>query len=51
LGLLTLISGFEIIYSTMEASLLVNAFLAVINLGIALIGAFLLIMPKVESEI
>jgi hypothetical protein len=51
LGLLTLISGFEIIYATMETSLLVNAFLAVINLGIALIGAYLLILHKTESEI
>ncbi len=51
LGLLTIISGFEIIYSTMETSLLVNAFLAVISLGIALIGAFLIIVSKVESEI
>ena len=51
LGLLTILSGFEIIYSTMESSLLVNAFLAVISLGIALIGALLLTMPTVESEL
>ncbi len=50
LGLLTILSGFEIIYCTMEASLLVNAFLAVITLGIALIGAFLLTLPKLETE-
>lgn len=50
LGLLTVLSGFEIIYATMETSLLMNAFLAVINLGIALVGAYLLIMPTVEPE-
>ncbi|MEN8173193.1 MAG: hypothetical protein ABFS03_09980 [Chloroflexota bacterium] len=49
LGLLTVLSGFEIIYATMETSLLVNAFLAVINLGIALVGAYLLIKPTAES--
>jgi hypothetical protein len=41
LGLLTVLSGFEIIYATMETSLLVNALLAVNTLGLALIGAYL----------
>jgi len=48
LGLLTVLSGFEIIYATMETSLLMNAFLAVINLGIALVGAYSLNVHAVE---
>ena len=41
LGLLTVLSGFEVVYATMETSLLVNALLAVNTLGLALIGAYL----------
>jgi hypothetical protein len=40
---MTVLSGFEIIYSTVESSVLVAALLAVINLGLALVGAYLLI--------
>ena len=40
LGLLTVLSGFEILYATMEISLLVNGMLAVVTLGLALIGAY-----------
>jgi hypothetical protein len=49
-GLLTIFSGFEILYATMEVSLLVNAFLAVITLGIALVGAYFLALPDAEAE-
>jgi hypothetical protein len=41
-GLLTALAGFEIIYSAMEGSILVAALLAVINLGLGLVGAYLL---------
>jgi len=41
LGLLTLLAGFEIIYSVMETSTLVTGLLAVVNLGISLTGAYL----------
>lgn len=41
LSLLTILSGFEVFYATMETSLLVNALLAVNTLGIALVGAYL----------
>ena len=42
LGLLTLFAGFEILYAAVESSLLVAGLLAVINLGMALVGAYLL---------
>ncbi len=41
LGLLTLLSGFEIIYATMETSLLLNGMLAIVTLGLALTGSYL----------
>ncbi|MBU1662705.1 MAG: hypothetical protein KKD28_14680 [Chloroflexi bacterium] len=50
LGLLTVLSGFEILYATVETSALVAGFLAAINLGIALIGAYLLAAPILEVE-
>ena len=40
IGLLTVLSGFEIFYATMETSLLVNAMLAVVTLGLALTGSY-----------
>ena len=43
IGLMTVLSGFEVLYSTVEGSVLVAALLAVINLGLALVGAYLLI--------
>lgn len=49
LGLLTALAGFEIIYATLENSVLVAGLLAVINLGLALVGAYLLIAPDMES--
>jgi hypothetical protein len=42
LSLLTLLSGFEILYAGVETSTLVAGLLAVINLGVALVGAYLL---------
>ena len=42
LGLLTLLAGFEILYSTVETSILLVGLLAVINLGLALTGSYLM---------
>lgn len=42
LGLLTTLLGFEILYSTVENSILVAGLLAVVTLGLALIGSYLL---------
>ena len=49
-GLLVALAGFEILYATIDSSVLVAGFLAVINMGIALIGAYLLISPTMEPE-
>jgi len=43
IGLMTVLSGFEIIYSAVEGSVLVAALLAIINLGLALVGSYLLV--------
>ena len=49
LGLMTVLSGFEIMYSAVEGSVLVAALLAVINLGLALVGSYLLIASNSEE--
>lgn len=41
-ALLTILTGFEIIYAGVESSILVAALLAVVNLGLGLIGAYLI---------
>ena len=42
IGLLTVLAGFEILYAAVESSILVAALLALINLGLALVGSYLL---------
>ena len=42
IGLLTILSGFEILNASIENSILVAALLSVINLGLALVGAYLI---------
>lgn len=49
LGLLTLLSGFEIIYSSVETSLLVAGLLSVISLGLALVGGYMLSLSGTEA--
>lgn len=41
-SLLTVLSGFEILYAALEGSILVAALLAVVTLGLGLVGAYLL---------
>jgi hypothetical protein len=48
LGLLTFLSGFEVYYAFIENSVMVTGFLAIITLGIALIGAYLLNIENKE---
>ena len=48
-SLLTLMAGFEIYYAVVEASTLVTALLAIVNLGIAMAGAYLVITPSLEE--
>ncbi len=50
IGLMTALSGFEILYATVERSILVAAMLAVINLGLALVGSYLLIASNATTE-
>ncbi len=50
IGLLTALSGFEIIYAAIESSTLVTGLLAGVNLGLALVGAYLLVAPTMESN-
>ncbi len=42
LALLTVMSGFEVLYAALESSILVAALLAVVTLGLGLVGAFLI---------
>jgi hypothetical protein len=49
LGLLTTLSGFEILYAAMEGSSLVAALLVVVNLGLGLVGAYLLTVSSEEK--
>jgi len=48
-GLLTTLSGFEILYAAMEGSSLVAALLVVVNLGLGLVGAYLIITSFEEN--
>lgn len=53
-GLLTLLCGFEILYAAVESSILVSGLLAVVNLSLALAGAYLLInsvQPEPEESL
>lgn len=49
LALLTVLSGFEILYASVENSTLVAGMLAGINLGLALVGSYLLVSPLGEK--
>ena len=49
IGLLSILSGFEILYAMVESSILVTALLAIVNLGLAMAGAYFLTrMPEEE---
>ncbi len=49
IGLVTVLAGFEILYSSVEGSVLVAALLAVINLGLALVGSYLMIAAQAQE--
>jgi hypothetical protein len=49
LGLFTVLTGFEVLFSTIENSILVAGLLAVVVLGLALIGSYLLILKNLEK--
>ena len=50
IGLMTVLAGFELLYATVEGSVLVAGLLAVINLGLALVGSYLMIASNAEPE-
>lgn len=50
LGLLTMLAGFEIIYAAVESSILVTGFLAVANLGLGIVGSYLLVAGSTPLE-
>lgn len=50
LGLLTTLSGFELLYAAVENSVLVTGLLAVVTLGLALVGAYLLDALSAEED-
>lgn len=50
LGLLTVMTGFEILYAAVESSALVTGLLVVVNLGLALAGAYFLNIPQEETS-
>ncbi len=50
IGLLTFLSGFEVLFAGLESSVLVAGLLAVINLAIALVGVYLAALPEGEVE-
>src|SRR5688572_28272753 len=49
ISLLTLIAGFEIIYAAVENSILVAGLLSLTNLGLGLVGAYLLVAGRSTS--
>jgi hypothetical protein len=49
IGLLTIISGFEILYATLEASVLMTGLLALLNIGLAFVGAYLVMAFSLED--
>ena len=50
IGLLTFVSGFEILYAAVENSTLVTALLASVTLGLAIVGAYILNPVKTENK-
>ena len=49
IGLLTIISGFEIIYAVVELSALVAGLLAGVTMGLALLGVYLIFQSSLEE--
>ena len=50
-GLMTVLAGFEVLYAAVESSTLVAALLAVVNLGLALAGSYLMIASNAREEV
>lgn len=50
IGLLTMLAGFEIIYASVENSILVAGLLAGVNIGLGVIGAYMITAAEMEQE-
>jgi len=50
IGLMTVLAGFEVLYATVENSVLIAALLATVNLGLALTGSYLMIASNAKEE-
>jgi hypothetical protein len=50
IGLLTVLSGFEILYAVVETSVLVTGLLAIINLGLSMVGSYILSSGSMEES-
>jgi hypothetical protein len=50
IGLLTMLTGFEILYAAIESSILVAGLLAITNLGLGIVGSYLLIAGSFPIE-
>jgi hypothetical protein len=50
LGLLTMLAGFEIIYAAIESAILVTGLLAVVNLGLGVVGSYLMLAGSTPLE-
>jgi uncharacterized membrane protein HdeD (DUF308 family) len=48
-GILTVLAGFELLYASVETSVLINGLLAAINLLIALVGSVIAEANQVED--
>ncbi|MEN6522269.1 MAG: hypothetical protein ABFD14_00960 [Anaerolineaceae bacterium] len=51
IGLLTFMSGFEVIYASLEPSVMVSGLLALVNIGIGLVGILLTMRMGPDSEV
>ena len=49
IGLLSVLSGFELVYAGLETSILIAGLQAVVTLGLALVGAYLLAVHEMEE--
>lgn len=52
IGLLTMLAGFEILYAAIESAILVAGLLAIVNVGVGMLGSYLLLAGSspLESE-
>ena len=50
-GLLSLLSGFEVIYAELELSTLLTGLLAIVNLGLSLVGVYFIVKVNEEAAI